>query len=84
MTAVSQATGRRREDHYDVIADGEVVGLIMMFTTIPAGLPWVWTMAPGEGEGRTQTYGYEATKEAALEAIREKLASPDMTPGTII
>ncbi len=56
----------------------------MMFTTIPAGLPWVWTMAPGEGEGRTQTYGYEATKEAALEAIREKLASPDMTPGTII
>jgi hypothetical protein len=62
-------SGRRLEDHYDVIADGAVIGRIMLFTSTPTGLPWVWTTAPGHGEDRTQTHGYEATKEAALEAL---------------
>ena len=42
------------EDHYDVIADGVVVGRIMMFTTTPAGQPWVWTIALGHEEERTR------------------------------
>jgi hypothetical protein len=31
---------------YDVLADGTVVGRIMLFTTTPTGLPRLWTMAP--------------------------------------
>jgi hypothetical protein len=50
-------SGRRLEHLYDVIADGVVVGRIMLFTTTPAGLPWVWTMAPGQGEDRAETHG---------------------------
>jgi hypothetical protein len=29
----------------------------------------MWTIAPGCQEDRTQTHGYEATREAALEAF---------------
>ena len=29
----------RPEDHYDVIADGAVIGRIMFSTTTPTGLP---------------------------------------------
>ena len=66
MTELSlKRSGRRREDHYDVIADGVVVGRIMLFTTTPAELPWVWTIAPGHEKDRTQTYGYEATRDHA-------------------
>ena len=70
MTELSlKRSGRRLEDHYDVIANGGVIRRIRLFTTAPTGLPWVWTMAPGHGEIRTRTHGCEATKEAALEAF---------------
>ena len=68
MTDLSlKKSGRRREDYYDVIAKGTVVGRIMLFTTTPTELPWVWTIAPGYEADRTQTHGYEATLEAATE-----------------
>jgi hypothetical protein len=60
--------GRRREDYYDVIADVAVIGRIILFTTTPTGLLWVWTMAPRHEEG-TQTHGYETSKEAAPQAF---------------
>ena len=60
-------SGRRRDDHYDVIADGAVVGRIMLFTANPTELPWVWTIAPGYEEGRSTTHGYAKTLEAATQ-----------------
>ena len=70
MTDLSlKKSGRRREDYYDVIAEGTVVGRIMLFTTTPTELPWVWTIAHGYEADRTQTHGYEATLEAATEAF---------------
>jgi hypothetical protein len=42
MTELSlKKAGRRREDHYDVIADGSVVGRIMFFSATPNGSPWI-------------------------------------------
>ena len=35
----------RCEEHYDVLADGTVVGRIMMFADTPAGKPWMWSLA---------------------------------------
>jgi hypothetical protein len=52
--------------YYDIIANGVVVGRIMLFTTTPVGLPWVWTMAPGHGEDRPQMHGYEATSPGGV------------------
>jgi hypothetical protein len=70
MTELSlKRSGRRRQDHYDVIANGVVVSRVMLFTTTPTARPWVWTVAPGYEEDRSHMHGYEATKEAALEAF---------------
>ena len=70
MTELSlKKSGRRRDDAYDVIADGAVVGRIMLFTANPAELPWVWTIAPGYEEGRSTTHGYAKTLEAATQAF---------------
>jgi hypothetical protein len=63
-----ERSGQRLEDYYDVIADGAVIGRIMLFTShsdwaamgVDHGA-WAWDP--------TQTHGYEATKEAALEAL---------------
>jgi hypothetical protein len=79
MTELSlKKSGRRLEDHYDVVADGAVVGRITLFTTTPAELPWVWTIAPGHEKDRTQTHGHAATREAALEGVCQELA-PEMS-----
>ena len=61
--------GRRGEEYYDVIADGQVVGRIMMFADTPAGKPWMWSLYHGQDEDRTPTHGYEPTREAALQAF---------------
>jgi hypothetical protein len=67
MTELSlRKSGRRREDHYDVIADGSVVGRIMFFSATPNGSPWMWTIAPGYGEDRSR---HAATLEAATQAF---------------
>ena len=61
--------GRRGEESYDVIADGAIVGRIMMFADTPAGKPWMWSLYHGQHEDRTPTHGYEPTREAALQAL---------------
>ena len=39
-------SGRRRDDYCDVIANGAVVGRIMLFSVTPDELPWMWTIVP--------------------------------------
>jgi hypothetical protein len=51
----------------DVLCEGAVVGRIMKATAAPAGQPWLWTLAYGHHEDRS--YGYEATREAAMAAF---------------
>lgn len=52
--------------HYNVLADGQVVGYILFSDGAPPGTPWMWT---GRHEGRTPTHGYEANRHAALQAF---------------
>jgi hypothetical protein len=52
------------------LADGVVVGRIMRVAAAPQGRPWLWTLAFGYHEDRTAIYGYEATREAAMAAVR--------------
>ena len=61
--------GRRGDESCDVIADGQVVGRIMMFADTPAGRPWMWSLAYGQDEDRTPTHGYEPTRGAAMQAF---------------
>jgi hypothetical protein len=66
--AQTSRAGAQGDD--DVIGtDGMVIGRIFKATTSPAGTPWMWTLAYGDHEDRTPTHGYEATREAAMQAF---------------
>jgi hypothetical protein len=66
--SASRTSGEWREDDYDVLAEGVVVGRIFKAES-PVGTPWMWTLAIGYHEDRTPTHGYEATREAAMAAL---------------
>jgi hypothetical protein len=62
--------GAEGQDDYDVIGDvsgghGLVIGRIFRATTAPVGTPWMWRLTCGEREDD----GYEATREAAMQAF---------------
>jgi hypothetical protein len=67
--AASRTSGEWREDDYDVVADGIVVGRIMKAAAAPERTPWFWTLAFGHRGERRLTHGYEATREAAMAAF---------------
>jgi hypothetical protein len=55
--AASRTFGEWREDDYDVVADGIVVGHIMKATAAPEGTPWFWKLAYGHRGDRRPTHG---------------------------
>jgi hypothetical protein len=65
----SRTSGEWREDDYDVVADGIVVGRIMKVAAAPEGTPWLWTLAYGRHGERKPIHGYEATRAAAMAAF---------------
>jgi hypothetical protein len=67
--SASRRSGEWSDDDYDVLADGVVVGRIMMAAAKPANASWLWTLAYGYQEDRTRTHGYEPTREAAMAAF---------------
>jgi hypothetical protein len=67
--ASSRPSGEWDDDDYDMLADGVVVGRIMEAAAAPVGLPWMWTLIFDYHEDRSPTYGYEATREAAMAAF---------------
>jgi hypothetical protein len=57
-------------EHYEVLDEARnVVGHIMLSDAAPPEMPWIWTVASGPHTGRKSTHGYEATREAAMEAF---------------
>ena len=42
--SASRTSGEWREDDFDVLADGVVVGRIMKAEAAPVGTPWMWTL----------------------------------------
>jgi hypothetical protein len=66
--AASRQSGEWKDDDYDVLADGVVVGRIFNANAAPVGESWMWTLA-FEHYDRTPTHGYAATREAAMTAF---------------
>jgi hypothetical protein len=58
-------SGDWKDDDFDVLADGVVVGRIFNATASPVGTPWMWTLISPHHQGRSLTHGYEATREAS-------------------
>ena len=68
--AQASRAGAQGDDDYDVIrTDGIVIGRIFRATTSPPETPWMRTLAYGDHEDRTPTHGYEATRDAAMQAF---------------
>jgi hypothetical protein len=59
---------------YEITADGDIVGHIMLSGTAAQGsTPWTWTIAfPHHGD-RSPTEGHEATAVAAMQAFSREL-----------
>jgi len=67
--AQASRAGAEGDNDYDVIGtDGTVIGRIFEATTSPAGTPWMWMITYDHGE-RTLMRGYEATRQAAMQAF---------------
>jgi hypothetical protein len=57
-------------NHYEVLDEARnVVGHIMLSDAAPPEMPWIWSIASGHHTGLKSTHGYEATREAAMEAF---------------
>jgi hypothetical protein len=57
------------QDDFDVLEDGAVVGPIFLSSDAPPSRPWKWTCGH-YGDIRRSAYGYEPTREAAMEAFK--------------
>jgi len=66
--SISHRSGKERDDDYDVLADGVLVGRIFK-VRVGGRTPWMWTLALGHHEDRTPTHGYAATRAAAMAAF---------------
>ncbi len=69
--SASRSSGewKDKDNDFDVLANGVVVGRIFEAAASPVGQQWMWTVAFGRHEDRTPTHGYEATREAAMAAF---------------
>jgi hypothetical protein len=67
--SASRLSGQWKDDDFDVLADGVVVGRILKANALPVGSPWMWALAFGFHEDRTPTHGFAETREAAMTAF---------------
>jgi hypothetical protein len=65
-----QPTGNPSQ--YEVIADEQIVGRIALFSALrDRSKPWIWTIDLAFADGRERTHGFEATREAAMQAFTQ-------------
>src|SRR5262245_21794797 len=67
---------RRRDNDYDVLEDGKIVGRIFhLEAAAPEGRPWMWASGHG-GHIERAAHGYEPTREAAMAAFAKSWRCP--------
>jgi hypothetical protein len=66
--SVSRPSGQWRDDDYDVLENGVVVGRIFKVQVAPENRPWMWASGHN-GDLRRAAHGYEQTREAAMAAF---------------
>jgi hypothetical protein len=72
--SASRSSGEWKDDDYDVLANGVVVGRIFNSAASPVGMPWMWTLLLDYHKNRSPTHGYAATREAAMAAFAKSRA----------
>jgi hypothetical protein len=66
--SASRSSGQWRDDDYDVLENGVVVARISKEQAAPQGRPWMWASGHN-GDIKRARHGYEASREAAMEAL---------------
>jgi hypothetical protein len=66
--SVSRPSGQWRDDDYNVLENGVVVGRIFKVPVAPEGRPWMWASGHN-GQISRAAHGYEPTREAAMAAF---------------
>ena len=73
MTDLQLQSTTGNPSQYEVIADGRIVGRIALYNALrdqsDQSKPWVWSVDFAFQEGRYPTHGFEATREAAMQAF---------------
>ena len=65
----SRSSGEWRDDDYDVLENGVVVGRIFLLGAVaPQDRPWMWASGHN-GDIKRAAHGYEPTREAAMAAF---------------
>ena len=65
----SRSSGDWRDDDYDVLEAGGVVGRIFFSPVTPQDRPWMWASGHSADSVGRAAHGYAATREAAMEAF---------------
>jgi hypothetical protein len=69
-TRIGLALLRRwRDDGYDVLENGVVVGRIFLSPAAPQDRPWMWARGHNGDSVKRAAHGYEPTREAAMAAF---------------
>ena len=64
--SISRSSGQWRDDDYDVLENGVVIGRISFLDAVgPHDRPWMWA-SDHNGDLRRAAHGYEPTREAAI------------------
>jgi hypothetical protein len=67
--STSRSSGQWRDDDYDVLENGVVVGRIFKVPVAPPDRPWMWASGHSAATVKRAAHGYEATREAAMAAF---------------
>jgi hypothetical protein len=66
----SASRSERRDDDYDVLENGVVVGRIFhLDAAAPQGRPWMWASGHSAATVKRAADGYEPTREDAMQAF---------------
>ena len=66
--------GEWKDDDYDVLADGVVVGRIMHALAAPVGSPWMWTLIYGHHEDPIADARVRSDSRGSNGSVRAELA----------
>jgi hypothetical protein len=68
--STSRPSGQWRDDDYDVLEDGVIIGRIFFLDAVgPHGRPWMWASGHSADSVARAAHGYEPTREAAMAAF---------------
>ena len=67
--STSRSSGQGRDDDYDVLENGVVVGCLFKVPVAPQDCPWMWASGHSAATIKRTAHGCEPTREAAMAAF---------------